>query len=177
MKAATVAAAAATGVSVFYGAWPRQTVVKPARLDLLRKQQKNMFRDAIWRARIGLGLLLLAVAFAITATWPTGGGKSASATIGSPTVTAVTGGMKRVSVTVTWSDLDTSVASVSSTITGSQNPTVTSKSAEDSTIEQPLDTEVPVGAMSVRVDTRALDAQGQQVHTGYTMLLTLPAGS
>ena len=173
MKVATVVAAVAVGVSVFYGVWLREEEVKPARLDLLRERQTSMFGTAITRARWGLGLLLVAVAFAIYATWPNGNA-SASATIGNPTVASPAADMRKVTLTVKWSGLDMSVARVSSTITGSPSPTVTPKSSGSDSLEQTLETNLAVGTTSVSVDTRALDKEGRQVGTGYTKQLTLP---
>jgi hypothetical protein len=173
MKVATVVAAGAVGVSVFYGVWLREVDVKPARLDLLRERQISMFDAALQRARLGLGLLLVAVAFAIVATWPSGS-KTASATIGNPTVASSAADMRKVTLTVKWSGLDKSVAWVSSTITGSSGPTVTPKSSGSDSLEQALETNLAAGTTSVAVETRAVDKQGRQVGTGYTKQLTLP---
>lgn len=173
MKAATVVAAIAVLVSVFYGVWLREEEVSPARLDLLRERQTSMFDSAISRARWGLGLLLVALGFAIYATWPSGN-KSASATIGNPTVASPTANMRKVTLTVKWSDLDTSVALVSSTITGESNPVVTSKPPGSASLEQPLETNLATGTNSVTVDTRALDKEGREVGMHYTKQLTVP---
>jgi hypothetical protein len=173
MEVATVAAAVAVAFSVFHGVWLREVEVKPARLDLLRERQTSMFEAAVRRARWGLGLLLLAVAFAIVATWPSES-KPASATIGNPTVASSAADMRKVTLTVKWSGLDKSVARVSSTITGSSSPTVTPKSSGSDSLEQTLETNLAARSTSVSVDTRALDKQGRQVGTGYTKQLTLP---
>jgi hypothetical protein len=174
MKAATLVAAVATSVSAFWGFWQKAIEEKPARLDLLRSHQRNVFNKAIARARIGIGLLLSAVALAIVATWPTGSAKSASATIGNPTVSAPKAGVKGISLPVNWSGLDKTVASVSSTIGSSRRSTP--KSSGSGSVEQTLETNVPARTRSVRVETRALDAQRQQVGVGYTKQVTLPSG-
>lgn len=173
MKAATVVAAVAVGASVFYGQWQTETEVVPARLDLLRERQRSMFREAIKRAKLGLALLLVAVVLAIIATWPSGASK-ASATFGNPTVAVTAKKVRRARLNVTWSNLADKVATVSSTITGSATPTVTPKSADSSSVEQPLETTVPAGATSITVGTRALDDHGGQVGIGYTKALKLP---
>ena len=174
MKVATIIAALAAVFSIYWGQWHVTEEVKPARLDLLRARQKQMFTDAIRRTRFGLGLLLLAVAFAIVASWPTGG-SAQSASIGSPTVAAATQGMKTVSLTVSWTELDESIARVSSTISGSAEPTITSKPTGKDSVDQPLQTTVPARETSVRVVTHAVNSQGQQVGVGYTKLVNLPA--
>jgi hypothetical protein len=176
MKVATVVAAFAVAFSVFWGVWLREVEVEPARLDLLRERQTSMFDAAVRRARWGLGLLLVAIAFAIVATWPSGS-KPASAKIGNPTVASTTADMKNVTLTVKWSGLDMSVARVSSRITGSASPTVTPKSSGSDSLEQTLETNLAAGTTSVSVDTRAVDKQGRQVGTGYTKQLTLPKGA
>src|SRR4029077_15907978 len=132
----------------------------------------SMYNHAIRRARIAIGLLLVAVVFAIIATWPAGD-DAQSATFGKPTIATSTGATQRVTLTITWSQLDSSVVRLHSTISGSPGSTVTPLS-KAKTVEQQVQTDVPADTTSIRVETRALDVHGQQVGVGYTRVVKLP---
>lgn len=175
MKWAVVLAACAIATSLLGRYWPKTIIVKPARLDLLKKRHEESVKGPLWRSTLGLVLLLAAIVLAIAATWPTDKAASPQATIGAPTTTE-TGAGVTAQLTVTWENLGESVSEVQTTIDGNGAALTTSTAPKTSEgkVEDELEVEVPSGASEIDVSTTALDENGDAVGPTYSQVFQVP---
>ncbi len=174
MKAAVIVASIAVATSLVGRYWLREVTVKPARLDLLKQRFEESIRGPLWRSRVGIFLLLCAIALALISTWPAKEAASPAATITGPTVTQTSEGTS-VHLKVTWKNLGDTVAKVRTVVqTGEGVPiTQTSPKGNDGTAEDELQFKLKAPA-TIDVTTTPLDSGGAPVGPGTSQELKVP---